>query len=85
MQSIAGGEVKWSDMVQPISVSATVAWIPPTTGNIDSLLRFFKSEYFKSRVFYLMHYLYHDERTGIQDYLVNQLYEKEDHEVDFYF
>lgn len=44
--------------------------------NIDSLLRFFQSDYFRSEIFYLMHYLYHDERPGIQDYLVNQLYEK---------
>ena len=31
-----------------------------------------------------MHYLYHDEREGIQDYLVNQLYEKWDQDIDFY-
>eukprot|EP00392_Amoebophrya_sp_AT5.2_P018674 g19262.t1 len=52
--------------------------------NIDSLLRFFQSDYFRSEIFYLMHYLYHDERPGIQDYLVNQLYEKSDMEIDFY-
>ena len=65
-------------------MTETLAAIPPRTGNIDSLLRFFKSEYFRARVFYLMHYLYFDERGGIQDYLVNQLYEQHDQEVDFY-
>ena len=51
---------------------------PPGSNNIDSLLRFFQSDYFRSEIFYLMHYLYHDERSGVQDYLVNLLYDKPD-------
>ncbi|CAD7965419.1 unnamed protein product [Amoebophrya sp. A120] len=66
------------------ALSSTTSQNRPGSKNIDSLLRFFQSDYFKSEIFYLMHYLYHDERPGIQDYLVNQLYEKSDVEVDFY-
>ncbi|CAE7024959.1 PI4KB1 [Symbiodinium natans] len=47
-----------------------------------SLLRLFQSEYFDAHLH--MHYLLRMEQSGVQDYLVNELYKMTDDDVDFY-
>jgi len=50
--------------------------------NTGSLLRLFRSEYFDAQLH--MHYLLRMEQSGVQDYLVNELYKMPDDDVDFY-
>lgn len=50
--------------------------------NLGSLMRLFQSEYFDAHLH--MHYLLRMEQSGVQDYLVNQLYKMNDDDVDFY-
>ncbi|CAK9053305.1 unnamed protein product [Durusdinium trenchii] len=47
-----------------------------------SLLRLFRSEYFDAHLH--MHYLLRMEQSGVQDYLVNELYKMTDDDVDYY-
>ncbi|CAJ1355564.1 unnamed protein product [Effrenium voratum] len=47
-----------------------------------SLLRLFQSEYFDAHLH--MHYLLRMEQSGVQDYLVNELYKMTDDDVDYY-
>eukprot|EP00930_Biecheleria_cincta_P068779 TRINITY_DN56615_c0_g1_i1.p1 TRINITY_DN56615_c0_g1~~TRINITY_DN56615_c0_g1_i1.p1 ORF type:complete len:894 (+),score=203.41 TRINITY_DN56615_c0_g1_i1:116-2797(+) len=47
-----------------------------------SLLRLFQSEYFDAHLH--MHYLLRMEQSGVQDYLVNELYKMTDDDIDFY-
>lgn len=47
-----------------------------------SLLRLFQSEYFDAHLH--MTYLLRMEQSGVQDYLVNELYKMQDDDVDFY-
>merc|ERR1719482_1342626 len=47
-----------------------------------SLLRLFQSECFDAHLH--MHYLFRMEQTGVQDYLVNQLYKMTEDDIDFY-
>jgi len=46
------------------------------------LLRLFQSEYFDAHLH--MHYLLRMEQSGVQDYLVNELYKMTDDDIDFY-
>mmetsp|Transcript_119317 Transcript_119317/g.337521 ORF Transcript_119317/g.337521 Transcript_119317/m.337521 type:complete len:945 (+) Transcript_119317:91-2925(+) len=50
--------------------------------NHGSLLRLFRSECFDAHLH--MHYLHRMEQSGVQDYLVNELYKMTDDDVDFY-
>lgn len=52
------------------------------TMSSGSLLRLFQSEFFDSHLH--MHYLLTMEQSGVQDYLVNQLYKMTDDDIDFY-
>mmetsp|Transcript_92543 Transcript_92543/g.167164 ORF Transcript_92543/g.167164 Transcript_92543/m.167164 type:complete len:316 (+) Transcript_92543:47-994(+) len=47
-----------------------------------SLLRLFQSEYFDAHLH--MTYLLRMEQSGVQDYLVNELYKMTDDDIDFY-
>eukprot|EP00929_Paragymnodinium_shiwhaense_P035790 TRINITY_DN19284_c0_g1_i6.p1 TRINITY_DN19284_c0_g1~~TRINITY_DN19284_c0_g1_i6.p1 ORF type:complete len:874 (-),score=160.14 TRINITY_DN19284_c0_g1_i6:59-2476(-) len=50
--------------------------------SMGSLLRLFKSEYFDAHLH--MHYLLKMEQSGVQDYLVNELYKMGQDDIDFY-
>eukprot|EP00928_Gymnodinium_smaydae_P010493 TRINITY_DN13961_c1_g7_i1.p1 TRINITY_DN13961_c1_g7~~TRINITY_DN13961_c1_g7_i1.p1 ORF type:complete len:904 (-),score=188.74 TRINITY_DN13961_c1_g7_i1:45-2756(-) len=52
------------------------------SGSTGSLLRLFRSEVFDVQLH--MHYLLRMEQSGVQDYLVNELYKMGDDDVDYY-
>jgi hypothetical protein len=52
--------------------------------NSGSLLRLFQAEYFNDNLHLFMHYLLTREQSGVQDYLVNELYKMRDDEIDLY-
>jgi len=51
-------------------------------GDVGSLLRMFQSEYFDAHLH--MHYLFRMVASGVQDYLVNELYKLTDNDIDYY-
>lgn len=55
---------------------------PKLGANCGSLLRLFQSEFFDAYLH--MHYLFRMEQPGVQDYLVNELYQMQDDDIDFY-
>eukprot|EP00434_Breviolum_minutum_P034887 symbB.v1.2.030882.t1/scaffold3459.1/size56318/5 len=77
--------VRWPPLAE--SVGAVVYHCDPeqqasSKMSGGSLLRLFRSEYFDAHLH--MHYLLRMEQSGVQDYLVNELYKMTDDDVDYY-